>query len=116
MTESFRASIGNGYSGYLEVESDGGRVVWRGDRRTGEEHERTPTPHEWSAFWAALDRAGFWSWDPEYESLDIVDGTYWGVTAEHDGRRLETSGANGFPEGFERFCRAVSRLSGHAFE
>lgn len=124
ITWKFEASIGNGLDGYYSVEGDGERVVWRFGRGEDiEEHELTPVPEDWVTFWDALDRAGIWQWDARYETEGVVDGTYWHLVAEHDGRRVESSGANGYPgspgadpgRAFTTFCRAVSRLSGREF-
>ncbi len=51
-----------------------------------------------------------------------MDGTYWGVTLQGEGKRVSSSGDNAYPgqdehagdEGptFSAFCRAVSRLVG----
>ena len=120
----FEASIGNGLDGYYSVEGDGERVVWRFGRGADtEEHELTPAPEDWVTFWDALDRAGIWQWNARYETEGVVDGTYWHLVAEHEGRRVESSGANGYPgspgadpgRAFTTFCRAVSRLSRREF-
>jgi hypothetical protein len=113
-----------GSRGYYSVEADGEHLVWRfGRGEDVEEHELTPAPEEWARFWRALDQAGIWQWHARYETDGVVDGTCWHVAAEHDGKRVESSGANGYPASpgpdpsrtFATFCRAVSELSGRQF-
>lgn len=47
-----------------------------------------------------------------YADESVVDGTYWDVAAEQEGRRVRSSGANAYPKGFEALCAAVSALAG----
>jgi hypothetical protein len=124
IAEKLEASIGNGREGYYSVEGDGERLVWRFGRGENiEQHEVTPAPEEWVRFWHALDRAGILQWNARYETEGVADGTQWHVAAEHDGKRVESSGANGYPtrpgpdpsRAFTTFCHAVSRLSGREF-
>jgi hypothetical protein len=94
-----------------------GRLVWT----AGEERRLpAPSPDDWSLFWRAVDRAGAWEWRDRYEAPGV--GASWIVRLEHGGRRVRSSGANGFPgrvrasarpgEGFLRFCAAVRALCG----
>jgi hypothetical protein len=124
IAERFEASIGNGREGYYGVEGDGVRARWQFGRAVAVEvDELSPTPEEWVRFWDALDRARVWDWESRYETAGVCDGTYWHVTAERGGRRVESVGSNGYPNAagadpgrtFSTFCRAVSRLSGHVF-
>jgi len=113
------AAIGNGREGYYEVRWREGRLEWR----CGDEAETfAPSREEWRAFWRALDLAGVWEWRERYESPGVADGRYWLLRAEHGGRRVDSTGANGYPgtvrartepsREFERFCVAVGRLCG----
>jgi hypothetical protein len=116
------ASIGCGFSGYLTVEGDSSQLTWTSERARGVESAALePTPEMWAAFWETLDRLNAWSWDGHsYESPGVLDGTYWEIRAALGSRRLEASGANGYPDAagpepgrsFRAFCRAVSRLAG----
>jgi len=117
-TARVEAGIGNGREGYYEVRSDGDGLVYRAPDE--EEVRVTPTAEGWAAFWATVERLGVWEWEESYETRGVCDGTYWGVTLEHDGKVLESHGDNGYPDGdgphsgpqFDKFCRAVGRLAG----
>jgi hypothetical protein len=122
--EKLVASIGNGRQGYYSVEGDGERLVWRFGRGEAiDEHEVTPASEDWVRFWEALDRAGIWRWKENYVTEGVSDGTHWHLAAEHEGKNVESSGDNGYPESpgpdpskaFTTFCRAVSTLSGREF-
>jgi hypothetical protein len=125
IAEKFHGSIGGGLYGHYIVEADGRDVIWLFVRagNEAERHEVTPTPEEWVRFWDELDRAGIWQWNASYETEGVIDGTDWHVIARYDGKRVESSGANGYPGSlgpepgrtFTTFCRAVAKLSRHDF-
>ncbi len=118
-TARVEAGIGNGREGYYEVRSDGDGLVYQAPGNG--EVRLVPTAGEWASFWATVDRLGGWEWQERYEDRRVCDGTYWAVTLEHEGRVLESTGANAYPggddwnepgEAFSGFCQAVGRLVG----
>lgn len=61
-----------------------------------------PTTEAWRAFWAAAERAGMRQWRPQYRADGVVDGVGWGVRVVADGRLIQSSGSNAFPDRYGR--------------
>ncbi|HEX6747545.1 MAG TPA: hypothetical protein VF092_09680 [Longimicrobium sp.] len=59
---------------------------------------RVPSPDEWRAFWDAARRAGVHRWRHEYRAEGVVDGSGWDLRIVSDGRTLESSGSNAYPD------------------
>ncbi|MDQ2910936.1 MAG: hypothetical protein M3R39_07980 [Actinomycetota bacterium] len=116
INERFEAWIGGWPPISYSVEADGRLCSWRHSYagEPEEEHVFAPTAEEWVRFWDAVDRVGIWHWDENYE-IESQDGTSWHVVAERDWKRVESSGHNGYPETFDAFCRAISKLCQRAF-
>jgi hypothetical protein len=79
----------------------------------------------WLQFWSDVERLGVWEWKWEYrnETIEILDGEFWHLELEFNGRRLKSEGDNaypGVPEGeevtdesaFGQFVLALRRLTG----
>lgn len=52
------------------------------------------------------------NWKSKYIETDICDGTQWSVEVVRSGRNIRKYGDNKFPDGWDDFCKTVSRLSG----
>lgn len=69
----------------------------------------------WRRFWATLARLDAWAWSGEYVNRDVLDGTAWSISIEHDGKRIEATGNNAYPpngdgpEPTREFGRFLSR-------
>jgi hypothetical protein len=116
-------SIGNSRDGYYRVEGDGNHLTYHAQTRDGNTGPLTldPTTRQWEAFWGHLDQLNVWEWNSAgYETPDVLDGTYWQLTASHNGRHVTSSGANGYPDShgpepgptFRKLCEAISELAG----
>lgn len=57
-----------------------------------------PSSEAWRAFWAAADNAGVKNWNAEYIAEGIVDGTGWGLRVVSNGRQIQSSGSNAYPD------------------
>lgn len=81
-----------------------------------------PTPAQWTAFWEAARESGVPRWR-RYVQEGVVDGGGFSLRIEHDGRVLEASGSNAWPdergrehheptEAYQRFREALDQLVG----
>ena len=115
MTARLVAGIGGWFDHYGVHADDDGHVRWSHAENVRLVDEATVTPSEeaWERFWATLDDAGVWDWAARYEpDSPVMDGTSWMLEAEHDGRRVRSSGSNAYPPRFADVCQAVAALSG----
>ncbi len=63
---------------------------------------RVPSPDEWRAFWDAARRAGVHRWRHDYVAEGVMDGAGWDLRIVSDGRTIESSGSNAYPDEFGR--------------
>lgn len=68
---------------------------------------------EW--FLSELHACDMLNWAEEYHDLDVLDGTQWRIRIEYDTYCEVKIGNNHFPEGWKRFCNAISMLTGKEF-
>lgn len=60
-----------------------------------------------------LYRLKIWNWQSEYNHAGIIlDGITWSVKLVTKGNIYESSGVQSFPNGWEKFCKALSILTG----
>ena len=81
-----------------------------------------PTAGAWAVFWACVDSAHVWDWEPVYiASRDFNDGTAWSVRLTRGEQEMESIGFNAYPRNgntaqptlpFVTFCEAVRQLIG----
>lgn len=72
-----------------------------------------PSPSDWQRFRQSVDKLAVWDWQADYQPDDLVmDGTGWEISLAWGGREVESTGSNAFPPGFDKWCKAVSRLVG----
>ena len=103
-----------------EVRWQGGKLLYRTD---GLEAEVAPSAAEWKAFWVAIDRAGVFRWQANYDDPDILDGTHWSLDLSDGWRGVRSFGSNAYPGGkdlehalpFQGFLNAVGALLQHPF-
>jgi hypothetical protein len=59
----------------------------------------------------------FWIWKPNYrgEAGIILEGKYWTVKLKTKGKVYESEGTKCFPANWDKFCRAVEKLTGTIF-
>lgn len=58
-----------------------------------------------------------WEWEPTYlkEEGIILEGKYWSVRLNTKGKVYQSVGTDCFPANWERFCRAVEKLTATPF-
>ena len=81
----------------------------------GTKEERIEIPPErWPVFWQRLEEAKAWGWKKNYRDKGVDETSLWHVRIEWDGRKLESSGVNAYPEleQFSVYTAAVSELLG----
>ena len=88
---------------------------------------RVPTADEWRWFWAEAKAAGVGRWRGTHVARNIADGTGWSLEIVVDGRRIQASGSNMYPDrkgewhapdqtpDFLRFSAAAFMLAGFVF-
>lgn len=83
----------------------------------------TPSAEQWRTFWEKMEEVRVWEWRPRYYTK-AYDGVSWGLVLEHGGRKVRSSGSNGYPsdgdvtataglggsEVFKKFREAVNGL------
>jgi hypothetical protein len=111
----------SGYGGpHYEVRRRRGRLTYR-TYEYGSHDSRAnvvPTAKEWETFWTALDRIGVWSWQGNYYTHGMMDGTQWSIDLSDGVRRVRSYGSNAYPGGegwkrgrpFSEFLSAVEAL------
>lgn len=86
------------------VQLEGAAVVVTRSQWTHEKGLRTervravPTAADWTAFWAAVERAGVRQWTGDYEAEGVRDGASWSLRLTGGGQVLESHGVNAYPD------------------
>ena len=83
----------------------------------------TPEPRQWEAFLKAVEKAGVWNWQKEYQT-EVCDGTQWSLKLKIGDRSIDCHGSNGYPgttgsdydhsPQFLLWLRALRALTGHS--
>ncbi|WP_433945541.1 hypothetical protein [Paenibacillus sp. SN-8-1] len=55
------------------------------------------------------------NWENEYIDYNTLDGTQWTLDIELEDRSIHIVGSNAYPEEWERFCKAIRKLTGKPF-
>ena len=86
--------------------------------------ELWPSAEAWEHFWQAVEDAGLWQWDDNYEDADVLDGIQWSLKLKSQGKSLSSVGSNAFPGcdqpdypetcQFGQFVKALRELTGQA--
>jgi hypothetical protein len=87
-------------SWHLELRADT-VVYWttnEGEPDPAHTHRNVVGTSAWRDFWGAAERAGVHRWQERYVAEDVVDGNGWNLRLEVDGRMLESSGSNSYPD------------------
>ncbi len=81
-----------------------------------------PTQAQWNEFYDAMEKLKVWQWSPNYINNDILDGAYWELEIQVQGRHLKIFGRNSYPqadgkpgeygETFRAYLKAVEKLLG----
>lgn len=116
--------IGGFGGSWHKVQWQGGTLIYQtGDfgSAEGETTQVVPSEEQWQGFWAEVEKAGAWSWRPDY-TRPVLDGTSWSLELRHGDKRIKSGGSNGYPgsddEGYEPgsafdiFLQALIRLTG----
>lgn len=119
MPRELALRIGGFFGPTYRVDLREGKVYY-GVQTSGENKERLttyePSQQQWSAFKKSLDEIGVWNWKKDYER-PVMDGTQWSFTIKYRSERLESTGSNDYPKGYEKFLEAVKRLiDGQSFQ
>jgi hypothetical protein len=135
-------SIGGFFGPSYEITFKKGRLTytyWPPRDSCSQELEPLPNPQpeaiqpsakQWRNFRRTLDRLNVWCWQRKYSDPAVCDGTGWSAEIVYSDRSLVSSGDNCFPgrdgralsitvherdNTFQKFCRAVGRLTGREF-
>lgn len=63
----------------------------------GKEQRAKPTPADWNAFKAALDRADVWAWKGRYTNADFRHGSAWSIEIVYPKQRIVAAGYGAYP-------------------
>jgi len=75
-------------------------------------NEVIPTPSAWNKFWTKVEKIQVWKWKKEYIDPDILDGEQWSLKIKKQNKTLNVYGLNSYPETFNQFKKAISKLLG----
>lgn len=78
---------------------------------------QTVTPGSMEEFKRELYFLKLWEWDRTYRKGDgiILDGVYWSVKLQTNGKYYECEGTESFPANWTQFLRAAEKLIGVSF-
>ena len=81
----------------------------------------SPTEDEWAKFWRAMETAGVWQWQANYDA-PICDGIQWSLKLKNLERQVRCEGSNAYPGSpgpdysptgeFAHFLKALRELTG----
>ena len=118
--KAIKASVGGGLGGCYNVDVDlvGLNSTW--SCLGGEQDEKTicKTISVATAkkFVNQLKLLNLLNWKAHYIEPDICDGTHWSIEIITDGRTFRKAGDNQFPKEWDRFCKAITKLTNKVFE
>ncbi|MCL6572639.1 MAG: hypothetical protein K6T88_13295 [Bacillus sp. (in: Bacteria)] len=74
-------------------------------------------PGDIEEFKRELYTMNIWTWEPTYrdEAGIILEGKYWSVKLQTKGKIYKSEGTKSYPENWDKFCRAVEKLTGTPF-
>lgn len=119
----FSTKIG-GMLGSYSVQLKDGVLVYSAESHSRETDsaKTIPSDAQWREFFNTLDELKAWQWSPRYINKDIMDGGYWELEIQLQGRSLKISGLNSYPqadgkpgeysEAFRKYLKAVEKLLG----
>lgn len=116
--KGIKSSVGGYFGGYFEVEIDFERrnLTWSHLGGGVEDYyKKTIKQSSINRFIEELKMLNLLNWKSKYIETDICDGTQWSVEVVRSGRIIRKYGDNKFPDGWDEFCKTVSRLSGKKF-
>jgi hypothetical protein len=75
------------------------------------------TPGDLESFKRELYTMNIWEWKPTYRNEDgiILEGKYWSVKLITKGKVYESEGTERYPDNWDKFCKAVEKLTGTPF-
>ncbi|WP_292612841.1 hypothetical protein [Methanobacterium sp. BAmetb5] len=87
----------------------------------GINHQRVIYPEldDWAEFWQVMDDLEVWNWYEEYLVScgdSCVVGDEWEVSMWWKDQRMESHGANSYPNTFQEFLKATEELTGILIE
>lgn len=112
------AYVGGYFDGYYEVEIDfeSRKLRWSPSFASDEEYyEKIIRQKTLDNFIAELKRMNVLDWKSRYIEPDVCDGTQWGLEIRRNGRNIQKSGSNKFPDEWHDFCRLIKKVSGKDF-
>lgn len=59
-----------------------------------------------------LEALNVFGWESHYQQCCMLDGTTWTVYVEAAGKKIFSTGTNGYPDHWADFCAALDRLPG----
>jgi len=116
---AINASVGGYFEGCYEVKIDfkNSNLKWKHFSEGFEEaFDKNIGIEEVMNFVEELKNIGFLNWKQKYVDPHTLDGTQWSVEIVREGRNINKHGSNLYPEGWDRFCKAICHISGRNFE
>lgn len=113
------ASVGGYFGGYYEVEINlkSRELTWKhfagGNEESYRKVFRNTTADKLIEELKLIDLL---NWKSEYVDPHILDGTQWSIEIVRKGRNIKKHGSNMYPDGWERFCEIIRKISGRKFE
>lgn len=74
-----------------------------------------PSQEEFDWFLEELYKCDFLNWADAYEDPLVLDGTHWSIHIEFDTYCEIKRGSNHFPPKWTKFCKAMTKITGHEF-
>ena len=112
-------SVGGYFGGYYEVEINliSRELTWKhsggGNEETYRKVLRNTTTDK---LIEELKLIELLNWKSVYVDPHILDGTQWSIEIVRKGRNIKKHGSNMYPDGWERFCEIIRKISGRKFE
>lgn len=75
------------------------------------------TPGNLEEFKREIYSLKIWEWDSNYRNEDgiVLEGKYWSIKLKTMGKEYVSEGTQCFPANWDKFCKAVERLTGSTF-
>lgn len=92
-------------------------LKWRDIENRQPLNVNTNKPGEIEEFKRELYTLNIWEWEPNYQKEEgiILEGKYWSIKLKTKGKVYESVGTECFPPNWNKFCKAVERLTGTPF-
>ncbi|MFL6557164.1 MAG: hypothetical protein ACJ8MO_13715, partial [Bacillus sp. (in: firmicutes)] len=75
------------------------------------------TPGDLEEFKRELYLMSIWEWKPTYQNEGgiILEGKYWSIKLITKGKVYVSEGTESYPRNWDKFCKAIEKLTGTPF-